>query len=99
MMRLTINDLSDCLRKKNLRRREYLRVLRERHVMINGTNGFQVSKGDVVVVETDEKNRGCWPLAMVIDTYPGKDGVTRAVRIRTAKGEIEKPVMMMIDFI
>ena len=54
-------------------RREYLRGLRERHVMINRTNGFQVSKGDVVVVQTGEKNCGCWPLAMVIDTYPGKD--------------------------
>ena len=73
-------------------RREYLRALRERLVMINGTNGFQVSKGDVVVVQTDEKNRGCWPLAMVIDTYPGKDGVTRAVRIKMPKGEIERPV-------
>ena len=60
--------------------------------MINGTNGFQVSKGGVAVVQMDEKNCGCWPLAMVIDTYPGEGGVMRAVRIRTAKGEIERPV-------
>ena len=60
--------------------------------MLNGTNRAQVSKGDVVIVQTDEKNRGCWPLAVVTETYPGKDGVTRAGRIRTGKGEIERPV-------
>ena len=92
-LRKRLKFLKNCKDQlRNRWRREYLRALRERHVMINGTNGFQVSKGDVVVVQTYEKNRGCWPLAMVIDTYRGNDAVTRAVRIRTSKGEIERPV-------
>ena len=29
---------------------------------------------------------------MVTETFPGKDGVTRAVKLKTEKGELERPV-------
>ncbi|XP_028418970.1 uncharacterized protein LOC114544572 [Dendronephthya gigantea] len=73
-------------------RREYLTALRERHRMRAGGTSSKVSKGDVVVVQTDEKSRGSWPLAVVTETFPGKDGVTRAVKVKTGKGELERPV-------
>ena len=57
-------------------RREYLTALRERHNMMSGNTGFQVARGDVVIIRTDDKNRGCWPLTVVTETFPGKDGVT-----------------------
>jgi hypothetical protein len=40
-------------------RREYLTALRERHNMMSGNTGFQVARGDVVIIRTDDKNRGC----------------------------------------
>ena len=53
---------------------------------------FQPKKGDVVIVKTDNKNRGTWPLAIVNEVYPGSDGVIRAVQLRTAKSMLERPV-------
>ena len=43
-------------------------------------------------MRSDTKNRGKWPLAVVQQTYPGRDGHLRAVQLRTSKGVIERPV-------
>ena len=32
---------------------------------------------------------------MVTGTFPGKDGVTRAVKVKTSKGELERPVQQL----
>ena len=40
--------------------------------------------GDVVTVRTDSKNRGKWPLAIVQQTYLGRNG--------HSKGVLERPV-------
>ena len=73
-------------------RKEYLTAPRERHNLTHKTTTFQVAKGDVLIVKNDEKNRGKWPLAILQQTFPGKDGVTRAVRLKTAKGSLESRV-------
>ena len=67
-------------------------ALRETHNLNHRSSKFEVSKGDVVLVRTDEKNRGKWPLAIVRATYPGRDGVVRAVQVETSKGLLERPV-------
>ena len=46
-------------------------------------------KGDVVIVKSDSKNCGTWPLATVRKTYPGQDGIVRAVELKVANGIIE----------
>ena len=43
-------------------------------------------------MRSDTKNRGKWPLAVVQQTYPGRDGHIRAVQLRTSKGVLERPV-------
>ena len=81
--------------KKNLWnrwRREYLTALREKHNMTHQTGKLKVSVGDVVIVKSDDKNRGNWPLAIVQRIFPGKDGVVRAVELKTSKGTLERPV-------
>lgn len=72
--------------------REYLTALRERHNLMHRVTKFQPKKGDVVIVKTDNKNRGTWPLAIVNEVYPGSDGVIRTVQLRTAKSMLERPV-------
>ena len=72
--------------------REYLRALRERHNLVHKTANYQVRVGDTVLVRSDTKNRGKWPLAVVQQTYPGRDGHIRAVQLRTSKGVLERPV-------
>ena len=70
---------------------EYVRGLRERHIMLKG-KPFVLSVGDVVIIKSDERNRGEWPLGIVETLCEGKDGVVRAVRLRAGKSFMERPV-------
>ena len=41
------------------------------------------------------EKRGLWPLAKVIEIYPGLDGVVRSVKLRTPHGEKIRPVIKL----
>ncbi|XP_068758061.1 uncharacterized protein [Montipora capricornis] len=75
-------------------KREYLTSLRQRHNLVHKVAKYQVKVGDAVIVRSDNKNRGKWPLAIVDAIYPGPDGHTRAVQLRTSKGVIQRPVQL-----
>ena len=38
-----------------------------------------------------------WPVAIVEEIYPGTDGLTRIVRVRTAKGSFTRSVQNLYD--
>ena len=61
----------------------YLAALRERHNLTHKEAKFKPKVGDVVIIETDNKNRGTWPLAIVSAIYPGKDGIIHVVELKT----------------
>ena len=67
-------------------------ALRERHNMTHKTSKFQPKAGDVVLLKSENKNRGAWPLGIIEETYPGKDNVVRAVRVKTSTGSLERAV-------
>ncbi len=71
---------------------EYLRGLRERHNQKHKKSSFTVAKGDVVIIQSDERNRGKWPLGVVEELYKGRDGVVRAVKLRAGKTFLERAV-------
>ena len=71
---------------------EYIRGLRERHNQQHQRTTFTVEKGDVVIIQSDERSRGKWPLGIVEELYKGRDGVIRAVRLRAGKTYLERPV-------
>ena len=75
--------------------REYLTALRERHNLTHKTSRHHLKEGDVVIVKSDSKNRGTWPLAIVSNIYPGCDGVVRAVELKTVNGSIQQPVQFL----
>lgn len=52
--------------------------------------------GDVVLVGNDIQKRLDWPLAIVKEVFPGKDGHTRVVRLKTEKGELIRPIQRLI---
>ena len=54
---------------------------------------FKPKVGDVVIIKTDNKNQGTWPLAIVSATYPGKDGIVHDVELKTTHGTKERPVL------
>ena len=72
--------------------REYLNALRERHNLNHQQKKFSVNVGDIVIIKSDDKNRGNWPLAVVREVYPGRDNVVRGVKVETAKGNLERPI-------
>ena len=48
--------------------------------------------GDVVILKSEERNRRKWPLGIVQELYPGRDGVVRAVKLRSGRNFLERPV-------
>ena len=39
--------------------------------------------------------RGKWKLGKIVDTFPGKDGQIRTVRVQTKKGILNRPVQKL----
>lgn len=80
------------------KRAKYLRsckeavVLRERQNCNGKGKASSLNPGDVVLIRSDEKNRGKWPLGVVVELFNGRDGVVRAVKLRAGKTFLEKPI-------
>jgi hypothetical protein len=83
--------------KEELRRRfrvQYLGQLARRTK--HRTNTAPVAVGDVVLVRSDNQKRLDWPLAVVKEVFPGQDGHIRVVKLKTAKGELIRPIQRLI---
>ena len=50
---------------------------------------------DVLWVSEDNISRGKWRLGKVAETFPGKDGRIRTVKVLTKKGMINRPVQRL----
>ena len=72
--------------------KEYLRGLRERHNLKHDGKGSTLTVGDVVIVHSEDRNRGKWPLGIVEKLYTGRDGVVRGVKLRAGGGHLERAV-------
>lgn len=54
-----------------------------------------IEVGDIAITP-DEENKGKWIKCLVTDTRPGKDGIVRLVRIKTASGKyLTRPVVKL----
>ncbi|KAM7373874.1 hypothetical protein PAMP_006564 [Pampus punctatissimus] len=60
---------------------EYLPSLQQRQKWTVPRRNLQV--GDLVLLRDKQTVRNCWPMAMVMATFPGKDGYVRKVEIKT----------------
>ena len=74
---------------------EYIRSLRERHNMKAKDKDQEITIGQVVMIHGEEKNRGVWKIGVVEQLIQGRDGIVRAVRLRTGKNKIERAVQML----
>ncbi|GFY44026.1 DUF5641 domain-containing protein [Trichonephila inaurata madagascariensis] len=68
-------------------RNEYLALLVHRGTRRNDA----LEVGDVVLIGHDNVRRIDWPLGVVLEVYPGKDGVPQVARIRTSHAERIRP--------
>ena len=76
------------------RTREYLQGLRERHNLQGGIPPT-LAVGDMVIIKSDERNRGKCPLSIVTELYPGHYGVMRAARLRLGKSYLDQVVQQL----
>ena len=71
---------------------EYLKSLRERHNLKHKTKEMTVQLGDVVLIQSPERNRGKWNIGIVNKLIKGRDGVVRAIRLRAGKSYLERAI-------
>jgi len=62
--------------------KECLRSLHERHRAQRGTGGDIPAVGDVVIIKTEDKNRGKWPLGIIKDLIFRNNLVVRGAKLR-----------------
>ena len=71
---------------------EYLRALRERHRLKHGNAESGLAVGDVVIINSVERNRNCWPLGIIEEPTVGRDQVVRGAKLRVGKSVLERAV-------
>ena len=71
---------------------EYLKPLRQRHIMKQKFKQITFKPGDVVLIQEAERNRGKGNMGMVVKPFQGRDEVVRAVRLRAEKSYREQAV-------
>lgn len=70
-------------------RKEYLSLLVNR---VGKKQQSSVVVGDVVLIGADNRKRYEWPLGVIDELLPGKDGKVRVVKVRTASGLLTRPL-------
>ena len=75
--------------------KEYLRDFREQHNLVHNSKKLKLKEGDVVIIQGDEKNRAHWKTKIVHQHLPGRNGITRAVKLRAGKSYLERAVQQL----
>lgn len=70
---------------------EYLNSLQTRLKWNTPVNPVQ--KGTIVILKADNAPPLHWPLGIIDEVYPGKDGIVRVVLVRTKTGSYKRPVV------
>ncbi len=73
-------------------RNEYLAQLVQR---AKEKNHRQPKVGDVVLVGADDQRRLQWPMAKIIELFPGRDGVIRTAKVKTQRGILLRPLQRL----
>ena len=74
--------------------KEYLRTLRERHRAQRGAGRDTPAAGDMVIIKTEEKNRGKWPLRIIKNLIFGNDSL-RGAKVCTGKSYVEHAIQQL----
>ena len=71
-------------------RREYLQLQQSREKWTEEKRNLKID--DIVLLKEDGVKRGHWPMARVVETHPGDDGLVRSVSLRKCDGILKRPV-------
>ncbi|UYV80025.1 hypothetical protein LAZ67_18001460 [Cordylochernes scorpioides] len=84
--------------REDLRERfriEYFGFLRQETRRLKTTIPFKV--GDMVLIGQESLKRLHWPLARIIQLYPGKDGLVRVAKVKTSSGDKIRPIQKLYN--
>ena len=81
---------------KRLPRRlgEYVKSLRERHTLKHSEERHP-KIGELLLIKSEDENRGKWRIGVVTDLIKGRDGVVRAAKLRVGTSCIERAVQQL----
>ncbi|XP_065361884.1 uncharacterized protein LOC135955462 [Calliphora vicina] len=74
--------------------REYLTSLQQRPKWTNTQPN--ISMDDIVLIKEDNTPPSTWITGRVIETFPGSDGLTRAVRLKTSHGTMTRSIVKIV---
>lgn len=74
--------------------REYLTTLQGRSKWFKSESNLKI--GDLVIVEAPSQPPSTWRLGRIVRTHPGEDQTVRVVTVRTAAGELKRPVVKLV---
>lgn len=96
MSRLTQQKALDKIQQDfwNVWRKEYMGTLQNRYRWSREEKNFEV--GDLVLLKVDNIPPGTWPVARILEIYPGADDIVRSVKIRTPYNDIVRPTNKLV---
>ncbi|XP_076765048.1 uncharacterized protein LOC143432162 [Xylocopa sonorina] len=56
----------------------------------------QITEGKIVLLNEENTQSMQWPLGRIIQTYPGSDGIERAITVRTASNKFDLTVKKLV---
>ncbi|UYV78691.1 hypothetical protein LAZ67_16002414 [Cordylochernes scorpioides] len=74
---------------------EYFGFLRQETRRLKTTIPFKV--GDMILIGQESLKRLHWPLARIIQLYPGKDGLVRVAKVKTSSGDKIRPIQKLYN--
>ena len=60
------------------------------------TNCPNIREGDIVLLLKENAKRHTWPLAKVVETFQGRDGLVRSVKLLCDGKEIIRPIQLVV---
>ncbi|XP_023314646.1 uncharacterized protein LOC111693641 [Trichogramma pretiosum] len=75
-------------------RKEVLNQLQQRNKWYDQHENFKI--GDMVLVKDELSPPARWPLGLVTEVHPGKDGLVRVVTIKTASSQLMRPIVKLV---
>ena len=75
-------------------RKEVLAQLQQRNKWLKLQPNLQ--RGDIVIITDELSPPATWPLAIVSETHPGKDGLVRVVTVRTSTSTFVRPIVKLV---
>ena len=99
--KVTQSELSDRLILRNKLLNKFWNIWSKSYIvnLPPVVKGFEqkcdIKKGSLVLIREDNVPRLKWPIGIVTEVFPGRDGLIRTVQLKTANNTIVRPIQKL----